>query len=295
MKTAFGLLLCLLMLVNPSRLLGEDIVPEENIVQLPVQADPTISLRIWFKVGSQNDPEGKLGLANITASMLSEAATQNNTYEQILDKLFPLAAGYGGSCTVEMTVLYGRAHQDNLKDYYPLFMDAILRPAFRQEDLDRIKSEVLNHLENRLRYASDEELGKAVLYNDLFVGTPYGHIPAGTIEGVKSIAIEDVKQFYREYYTRENLIIGIGGSYGDEILSMLRRDLWTLPEGELAPPPVPSPRPLGGISVTLVEKDAPATAISMGFPIDIVRGSREWYALAIANSWLGEHRNQSSH
>jgi zinc protease len=25
------------------------------------------------------------------------------------------------------------------------------------------------------------------------------------------------------------------------------------------------------------------------------RGSREWYALAIANSWLGEHRNSSSH
>ena len=35
--------------------------------------------------------------------------------------------------------------------------------------------------------------------------------------------------------------------------------------------------------------------ISMGFPIDVLRGSREWYALAIANSWLGEHRNSSSH
>jgi zinc protease len=33
----------------------------------------------------------------------------------------------------------------------------------------------------------------------------------------------------------------------------------------------------------------------MGFPINIVRGSKEWYALAIANSWLGQHRNQSSH
>jgi zinc protease len=47
--------------------------------------------------------------------------------------------------------------------------------------------------------------------------------------------------------------------------------------------------------VTIVDKDAPATAISMGFPMDLVRGSREWYALAIANSWLGEHRNSSSH
>ena len=43
-------------------------------------------------------------------------------------------------------------------------MDAILRPAFKQEDLDRIKSQAVNYLENTLRYASDEELGKAVLY-----------------------------------------------------------------------------------------------------------------------------------
>jgi zinc protease len=45
----------------------------------------------------------------------------------------------------------------------------------------------------------------------------------------------------------------------------------------------------------MVEKDAPATAISMGFPISVRRGSRDWYALAIATSWLGQHRNSSSH
>ena len=31
----------------------------------------------------------------------------------------------------------------------------------------------------------------------------------------------------------------------------------------------------------------------MGFPIQVLRGSKDWYALAIANSWLGEHRNSS--
>jgi zinc protease len=270
-------------------------VPEVNIVELPVPNDPTVSFRLWFAVGSQNDPDGKQGLANITASMLTQASTRKNTYEQILDKLFPLAAGYSGSSTVEMTILSGRTHQDNLGEYYPLFMDAILRPAFKEEDLDRIKSEVLNFLENTLRYSSDEELGKAVLYNDIFAGTPYGHIPAGTVEGVKSITIEDVKSFYRKHYTRENVVIGIGGSYDGGTLARLRRDLWALPEGKSSRVPVPSVAALDGFTVTVVEKSAPATAISMGFPIDIVRGGREWYALAIANSWFGEHRNQSSH
>ena len=220
-------------------------VPEMNIVELPVPNDPTVSFRLWFAVGSQNDPDGKEGLANITASMLTQASTQKNTYEQILDELFPLAAGYAGSSTVEMTILSGRTHRDNLGEYYPLFMDAILRPAFEEEDLDRIKSEVLNFLENTLRYSSDEELGKAVLYNDIFAGTPYGHIPAGTVESVKSITIDDVKSFYRKHYTRESVVIGIGGSYDRETLARLRRDLWELPEfRRFASPMAPEGSPL---------------------------------------------------
>ena len=45
----------------------------------------------------------------------------------------------------------------------------------------------------------------------------------------------------------------------------------------------------------IVEKSGPATAISLGFPISVRRGEREFYALWLANSWLGEHRNSSSH
>ena len=47
--------------------------------------------------------------------------------------------------------------------------------------------------------------------------------------------------------------------------------------------------------MTIVEKDAPATAISIGAPIHILRGQPDWYPLAVANSWLGEHRHSGSH
>jgi len=74
---------------------------KDNIVQLKVPSDPTISFAIWFKVGSQNDPTGKEGLANLTAAMLTEASTQQNSYDQILEKLYPMAASYGASVDKE--------------------------------------------------------------------------------------------------------------------------------------------------------------------------------------------------
>jgi zinc protease len=286
--------LCIFM-VAPILTFGDEKLPADNLILLPVKNDPTVSFRIWFKVGSQNDPAGKEGLASITASMLTDAATQHNSYEQVLDKLFPLASNYNASASTEMTVIVGRSHKDNLKEFYPLLMDAILSPAFKQEDLDRIKSEVLNYLENQLRYASDEELGKAVLYNSIFAGTPYGHMNAGLIESVKSITLDDVKSFYKSHFTRDNVAIGLGGGYDVALVDQLKNDLHKLPAGMVKPVPKSEPGPIKGKKVAIVEKDAAATAISMGFPISIVRGSKEWYALAIANSWLGQHRNQSSH
>ncbi|MEX0736935.1 MAG: insulinase family protein, partial [Bacteroidota bacterium] len=222
---------CALALLIPGMIVGETNVSNDNLVLLPVPNDPTISFRIWFKAGSQNDPKGKEGLAEIVASMLTEAATTKNSYEQILEKLYPLAASYSNTMNAELTVITGRTHKDNLRDYYPLLIDAILAPAFKQEDLDRLKSQALNYLENTLRYSSDEELGKAVLYNDVFAGTPYGHITTGTIEAVKSITLEDVRGFYRKYYTRDNLVIGVGGGYEPALIEQLKTDLNQLPAG----------------------------------------------------------------
>jgi zinc protease len=274
---------------------GEASVKTDNTVLVPVKNDPTISLRIWFKVGSQNDPAGKEGLAEITAEMLTDASTLKNSYEKILDRLYPLAASYSATVSVEMTVIYGRVHRDNLGEYYPLFLDALTAPAFSKQDLDRIKSQTLNYLENTLRYSSDEELGKAVLYNTIFAGSPYGHITRGLVSSVRSITLDDVRSFYRMYYTRDNLVIGLGGGYSAPLLTRLRKDLSKLPAGTPRPVDPPVPAPVKGFKATIVEKDAPATAISMGVPIDVLRGSKDWYALAIANSWLGEHRNSSSH
>ncbi len=274
---------------------GDEQVPDGQVVGLPVPQDPTISFRLWFAAGSQKDPAGKEGLAELTAAMLADAATERNSYEQILDKLFPLAASYYASVSEEMTIIAGRVHRDNLEAYYPLLVDAVLVPAFKQQDLDRLKSQALNYLENTLRYAGDEDLGKAVLQSRVFAGTRYAHIPAGRIESVRGIGLDDVRKFYGEHFRRGNVVIGVGGGYDRRLVDRLRSDLARLPEGRPVEVPPPQPPPIRGLHVTIVEKDAPATAISIGYPISILRGPREWYALAVANSYLGEHRNSSSH
>ncbi|MGD9900711.1 MAG: M16 family metallopeptidase, partial [Calditrichaceae bacterium] len=274
---------------------GACTMQSNKTVELPVESDPTVSLRVWIKTGSQYDPAGKEGLAYITAKMISEASTVNYSYEEILEKLFPLAAEYGTTIDKEQTVFYGRVHKDKLSPYYLLFKQALLEPAFRQEDLNRIKDDVLNTLQRSLRYNDDEELGKAALNQMIFSNTPYNHDERGTVEAVKSITVEDVKAFYHKYFNRENVVLGIGGGYTPEFKEQAESDLKNLPAGSAAPKVLISPEKKTGLHVLLVEKEVVSTAISFGYPLYVLRGDKDFYALALANSWLGEHRNSSSH
>ena len=95
-------------------------------IELREPASPFIAFNIWVKVGSQNDPEGKEGLAALTAFMLSEGSTTADSYDAILAKLYPMAAGYGYEVDKEMTTFTGRIHKDNLEAYYALFKNSLL-------------------------------------------------------------------------------------------------------------------------------------------------------------------------
>lgn len=266
-----------------------------EVVELPVPTDPTVAFRIMFKAGSQNDPAGKEGLASLTASMISDGGTTSNTYEQILKKLYPMAAGYGVILDKEMTVVTGRVHKDNAAAYIDLLTQAITQPAFAEADFDRIKTDQINYLDRTLRYSNDEAFGKQMLYDAIFAGTPYGHPDAGLPASVRALTIDDVKNFYKTHYTSANVVIGIGGSYDQSILDRLKTALGTLPATAPAPVAKSTPKMPDGIDVVLVDKDTKSTAISIGYPFDLLRGQRDFYALWIANSWLGEHRNSSSH
>jgi zinc protease len=268
---------------------------EDAPVLLEVPDDPTITFKVWFKVGSQNDPAGKEGLASLTGQMISDASTVNNSYEQILEKLFPMAAGYGVRVDREMTVLSGRTHKDNAGAYLDLFADAYLRPAFKQEDFDRIKSDTLNYIKNSLRFQADEELGKAALYWSIFEGSSYAHLPQGTVKGIEATTLEDVKAFYGQYYTAGNSQIALGGGFDDDLLKRFKADCGELPKGEPEQMAAIAPAAAEGLQVLLVQKPGADASISFGFPINLQRGEREFYALWLANSWLGEHRNSSSH
>lgn len=288
MTTRFPRAALAVLLIGLAGLTRADEPPKPLI--LPADG-PLASFRFLFRAGSQDDPKGKEGLAALTAAMVAEGGTKTLRYEEVLDRFYPIAAGLNGVCLKEYSVFSGTVHRDNLDAYIPLATEMISAPRFAPEDFERLREEALDYVTKTLRANNDEELGKWTLQTMLYEGHPYGHPDRGTVAGLKAITLDDVKEFHRKHYTRDSLWMGLAGAVDQATADRVEKGLASLaPKTADRPPSHPELKPLSGLDVQIVVKPAEATAISIGFPIELTRADDDFYALAVANSYLGEHR-----
>lgn len=258
-------------------------------------SSPLVTFRLLFAVGAAHDAKGKEGVAALTAAMLAKGGSKALSYEQILEAMYPMAASFDVGVDKEMTVFTGTTHVDNLERFYSLIRQMLLEPGFREDDFARLKTEAINYLAVSLREGNDEELGKEELYQLLYEGHPYGHHNLGNLSSLEKLTLDDVRAFYDQHYKRGNLVAGLAGGYPAEFPERLRSDFAKLPQGRSEPVKLPAPKAESGMRIEIVERETRSTAISLGFPIDVVRGDPDWPALALAASYFGQHRSSNSH
>jgi zinc protease len=212
-----------------------------------------------------------------------------------LDAFYPMAASFDAQVDKEMTAFTGTTHRDNLDRYYDLIRQMLLEPGFREEDFTRLKTEAINFLRVSLSEGNDEELGKEELYNIIYHDHPYGHHTIGRIGALERLTLADVQGFYRDHYRQGNLVLGLAGQYPDRLPEQIRKDFSRLPSGRTEHPLIAAPKLQPGMRLEIVERETRSTAISLGFPIDVVRGDPDWPALALVSSYFGQHRSSNSH
>jgi zinc protease len=260
-----------------------------QIVRLPPSPGPGVVVKLMFRSGSVDDPPGREGLTALCARLMAEGGTARLSAVELLQRLYPLAAEIDARPDREVTVFEGRAHRDHLDRFLPILLDVVLRPRLDEKEFSRLRDDAVSDLEKRLRSSDDEDLGKEALASLIYEGHPYGHPVVGTSSGLRAISMADVRAHIRRVFGHRRLVVGVAGAYPPDLPAQLLRELSTLPAGDAiaADPPVPAE---SRTRVLLVEQDNIATAISLGFSYDLLRGQPDFFPLAVAVSALGEHR-----
>ncbi len=267
-------------------------VPLGRPVILVRSGVPLVHLKLAFTTGWADDPPGREGLAQLTASMLADGGSRRHTIDEIRRLLFPLGGSLTAQVDKELTTFSIAAPIGTIGRTLDIVLPQLLEPGWRESDFARLRERQKNALVQDLRANNDEELGKEVLQERAFAGTPYRHPPLGTVAGLDAVTLDDAKAFAAEALGRARLVIGAGGDVPDAVLQRIERELGGLGEGAPAVQRSIAGRMPAGLEVTIVRKPTRATAISLGHPINVLRGHPDFAALWLARSWLGEHRAQ---
>ncbi len=273
---------------------GDDV--PVSIVAQPSAASPLVDVVVLIQAGASLDPAGKKGLASLTAAMVTDGGSATYPIQEINAAMYPIASGFNAQVDKEMTRLSGQVHKDNLAIWYRYVRSQLLNPGWHEQDFERVKTQLANAVRTGLVGNNDEELGKEVLYSEIYSKDhPYGSLNLGNSGDIARLTIDDVKAFYAQHYTIRSMTIGLSGGYPDSFAVQISDDLQTLPAGTRTVLDIPAAPTVEGKKAIIVQKETPAVAVSFGFPIELKRGDPDWIALWLARSYLGEHRSPNSY
>lgn len=253
------------------------------------RAVPLISFLALLPVGAAADPPDRPGLAAVTSDMLDEGCGDLDAIE-----LHETLGRYGGHLDSEIGSDASVLTLTTLARFAgrgaALLADMVVRPRLEPRDFERVRELRLNRLV-QLRDLAPAQADRAFTHL-LYPGHPYGHLPIGTEESLRSLALDDVAAFHGSMFAPSRMTIVAAGDAPHETLagfvetafggwdptgtSALPADAATLP-----PPPPPLDR------VALLHRpEAAQSELRIGH-VAVPRTSPDYHALLVLNMVLG--------
>jgi zinc protease len=245
---------------------------------------PLVTLELIIKAGTLEEPPGKEGLANLTASLLLNG-TKSRTSAKIAEELDFMGARLGAAggddfATVSLTVL-----KKDLGPALDLFKDILLNPAFPAAEMQRKVSQF------KAALASEEDepmvVASRAFAKQLYGPFPYGHPVMGTPQGLSAITRNDLVEFHRKYYRPNNAVLSLVGDLTPEEA----RQWVTKTFGAWAANPIPAAKlppipPLTQRHEVVIDRDITQANIVLG-NLGIDRKNPDFYAFQVMNYILG--------
>lgn len=250
---------------------------------------PTVAIQVSFPAGSRYVPSGKEGLADLTAAMLQEGTTER-TSEQLQQELDKLGSSVSFSAGGYQSSIVITSLTKNLDATLNIADEMLFKPAFNQQDFERVKNQTIQGLIYSHQQPSwlASQATKQVLYQ----GSLFSRSADGSVVSLKSLTLNDVQQFYRSYYTpveAKAVVVGaIEQSQASQALTFLNK----LSGEKVAMPAVGKVAPPSKQSIYLVDKpNSPQSVVRLariGMPYD---ATGEMYLTQLANYNLGGNFN----
>jgi zinc protease len=247
------------------------------------KAVPLVTLNYAFHGGATQDEADKAGTAHLAADMLDEGAGEidSKSFHERLE-----------NHAIEMTFQVGRdylhgslrALNEHRDEAFGLLGLALTRPRFDADALERVRGQELASLQRDTTNPND--LASRRWWETAFPGHPYGRETKGTLETVPRITADDLRDYVRRAFARNELTVSIVGDVDAKTAGeLIDRAFAGLPaKNDLKSVAVAKPAGLGRRIV--INVDVPQAVVTFGGQ-GIARNDPDFMAAYIVNHILG--------
>lgn len=241
----------------------------------------SVSVGLWVGVGSRSESKTQNGISHFMEHMLFKG-TEKRTAAEIACEMDAIGGNLNAFTTREFTCYYAKCVDEDVETVFDILSDMFLRSRLAEEETELEKGVILEEIS--MYEDSPEDVVQEMLASTVWPGDALGYGIAGTKKSVETISAADLHAFHQKYYTAQNTVLSIAGSFDkDRICELARQYFGEMLIGEKAPMFSVIPFSTGRAEK---EKDIEQTHIAIGYP-GLSSGDDDRFTMAAFASAFG--------
>ena len=257
-----------------------------RLVVAAVHKLPVVSVAAVVDAGAAADPEGKEGLAVLTARALDEGTAEFDALA-LADRVERLGASLDAGADWDAAVVSLTTLAPKLGEAFEVLAEVLARPAFPEREVERLKAERLADL---LHLRSDPGgLADAAFTEAVYTpGSRYARPEGGGAAAVQGLTRDDVAAFHAARYRPGATTLVVAGDVSvDAAEALVARTLGTW-AGAAPAPAAADDRPGSDArrAVLVAKPDAQQSELRVGH-VGAPRATPDYFPLLVMNSILG--------
>ena len=177
-----------------------------NVITLTDKRLPLVNATLYLRAGSDADPLGREGLADLTASMLRRGSA-GKTAQQLSNDLESRGISVEVAAEGDTTRLKIACTKDQLDYAIARAGEVLARPNFDAAEFEKLKEQAIGELEQQL--SSPGAVANRDLQQAIYGNTALGRLT--TPQSLAGTTLADVKRWYEQTYTTQNAFLIFSG------------------------------------------------------------------------------------
>ncbi|MBN1959724.1 MAG: insulinase family protein [Deltaproteobacteria bacterium] len=178
------------------------------LLTLPETSLPVVHFTLALRHGAFVDPQGQAGRTRMMIESLLRG-TQKQNRREFHCALECLGSQIDTTVTSELILLHGTSLKRNLSATFNLLSDAVLIPAFDEQECKILSRELIDAL--RLERESDEALAYHFWRRALYQDHPLARRPTGEPSEIAWLKADDLRSAYKAQWNANSLIAALSG------------------------------------------------------------------------------------